>query len=439
MNLKKKHKHINNNYYYIIFLFLIAVKVIFFEKHYITYDELYSVINYTNYYTLFLKDNLNNHIINSFFGIIIGNFTIKIDYLRFISSLFFFSGIFLIILRLQFKITLILIFICFIYGNNLYVYSFLYRGYPYYFFLFSLAFYLLDQEEITKLKIKIILIILAILTSLAPSNILLIFPLIFFYRKKFSKVNILFYYFFLTSLFIFPSIILTGVYSLRDNLNLQNINYLYFLNIENLFNIFFNGLSEYYNLIFNFYEKINLTRKIEIIFRDDKIIFLFYIIFIFCFFLKIIKKYEINSFDKIFIAHIATILIISNVHYARVYYPFYAFYFILLDKNLHSLFNNNFFEKRIVNIILIPLFFISMNVNLDKKLNSNYDIKKHYAGIKKSSIDYENNFKKICLLTDLPFNQLEIDIYYYNYLAFCKKKIDIFEIKKIQKKHRKLN
>jgi len=154
MNLKKKHKHINNNYYYMIFLFLIAVKVIFFEKHYITCDELYSVINYTNYYTLFLKDNLNNHIINSFFGIIIGNFTIKIDYLRFISSLFFFSGIFLIILRLQFKITLILIFICFIYGNNLFVYSFLYRGYPYYFFLFSLAFYLLDQEEITKLKIK---------------------------------------------------------------------------------------------------------------------------------------------------------------------------------------------------------------------------------------------------------------------------------------------
>jgi hypothetical protein len=94
MNLKKKHKHINNNYYYIIFLFLIAVKVIFFEKHYITYDELYSVINYTNYYTLFLKDNLNNHIINSFFGIIIGNFSYKIDYLRFVSFLIFLSGIF---------------------------------------------------------------------------------------------------------------------------------------------------------------------------------------------------------------------------------------------------------------------------------------------------------------------------------------------------------
>ena len=70
-----------------------------------------------------------------------------------------------------------------------------------------------------------------------------------------------------------------------------------------------------------------------------------------------------------------------------------------------------------------------MNVNLDKKLNSNYDIKKHYAEIKKSSIDYENIFKQECLLTTLPFEQPEIDIYYYNYLVFCKKKIDIFEIK----------
>ena len=204
--------------------------------------------------------------------------------------------------------------------------------------------------------------------------------------------------------------------------------------MDNLFNIFFNGLSGYYNLIFNFYDKINLTRKIEIIFRDDKIIFFLYIFFFLCFFFKIIKKYKINSLDKIFIAHIVTILIISNVHYARVYYPFYAFYFILLDKNLHNLLNNNIFKKRIINLILISLFFFSMNVNLDKKLNSNYDIKKHYAGIKKSSIDYEDKFKKDCLLTTLPFNQLEMDIYYYNYLSFCKKKIDIFEIKKIQKK-----
>lgn len=433
MSFKKK-LNINNKYYYAIFLFLIAVKVIFFEKNYITYDELYSVINYTNYYTLFLKDNLNNHIINSFFGIIIANFTLKIDYLRFISSLFFFSGIFLIILRFKFKITLILIFICFIYGNNLFIYSFLYRGYPYYFFLFSLTFYLLEQEKTSHFKIKIILIIYAILTSLAPSNILLIFPLLFYYRKKFNKINILFYYFFLTPILILPNVIITGVYSLRENLNLQNINYLYFINIDNLFNILFSGLSAYYNLIFNFYEKIILTRKIEIIFRDDKIIFSLYVFYILCFLFKIIKKQKINSLDKIFILHFAILLIISNAPFARVYYPFYSFYFILLDKNLHNLLNNNLIEQKIINFILIILFILSMNVNLDKKLNSNYDIKKHYSEIKKSSIDYENIFKKECLLTTLPFKQPEIDIYYYNYLVFCKKNIDIFEIKKIQKK-----
>ena len=91
----------------------------------VTYDELYSLINYTNYYTLLLKDNLNNHIINSFFGIIIGNFSYKIEYLRFTSFLIFLSGIFLINKRFKSKLTIILILLFFIFGNNFFVYSFL--------------------------------------------------------------------------------------------------------------------------------------------------------------------------------------------------------------------------------------------------------------------------------------------------------------------------
>jgi hypothetical protein len=150
----KLRKYFNfdlENYLFVI-LFLIGIKIVFYEKNFITYDELYSLINYTNYYTLLLKDNLNNHIINSFFGIIIGIFSYKIDYLRFASFLFFLFGIFLLNKRFKSRLTLIFILLCFLFGNNFFVYSFLYRGYPYYFFL---VVYLLKYIKNTKSIISI--------------------------------------------------------------------------------------------------------------------------------------------------------------------------------------------------------------------------------------------------------------------------------------------
>jgi len=437
MKLLKYFNFDLKNYFFIILL-LIGIKIVFYEKNFITYDELYSLINYTNYYTLLLKDNLNNHIINSFFGIIIGNFSYKIDYLRFTSFLIFLSGVFLINKRFKSRLTIVLVLLFFILGNNFFVYSFLYRGYPYYFFLFSLVFYFLYQKKLTELKKKIILIISAFLTVLAPSNILLIFPLIFYFREKFNKKNIFIYYVFLTSLLIFPNIFITGIYSLRKNINFENINYLYFYNLDNLINITLNGLRDYYNLIFNFYEKVNFINKIEIFIRDDKIILYSYLFFFCCIFIKIYKKYKIDNFDKIFIAHIVLIIILSNAPVARVYYPFYVFYFIYIDKNLNNYETKIKINKKIINLLLVISLFLCTTLNLDKKLNSNYDISIHYSKVKIKFLKYESILKNNCNMeNNLPNYPLGIDIYYYNYLITCNKKLDIFLIKRIQKNYYK--
>lgn len=425
--------------YLFVILVLIGIKIVFYEKNFVTYDELYSLINYTNYYTLLLKDNLNNHIINSFFGIIIGNFSYKIEYLRFTSFLIFLSGIFLINKRFKSKLTIILILLFFTFGNNFFVYSFLYRGYPYYFFLFALAFYFLDQKILTELKKKIILIILSVLTAFAPSNILLIFPLIFYFKKKFDKKIIFIYYFLLTLVLIFPNIFITGIYSLRKNINLENINYLYFYDLDNLLNIILNGLKNYYNLIFNSYEKVNFSNKIQIFIRDDKIILYSYLFFLCSIFIKIYKKYKIDNFDKIFITHILLIIILSNAYAARIYYPFYVFYFIYIDKILNYYQTKLKLIKKIINILLIILLSFCATLNLDKKLSSNYAIGIHYSKIKVNSLKYESMFKNNCNIeNNLPNNPMGIDIYYYNYLITCKKKIDIFLIKKIQKNYYKI-
>ena len=435
MKLRKYFNFDLKNYLFVI-LFLIGIKIVFYEKNFITYDELYSLINYTNYYTLLLKDNLNNHIINSFFGIIIGIFSHKIDYLRFASFLVFLSGIFLLNKSFKSRLTIIFILLCLIIGNNFFVYSFLYRGYPYYFFLFSLAFYFLDQKILTEFKKKTILIILSILTVLAPSNILLIFPLIFYFREKFNKKIIFIYYVFLTSLLIFPNILITGIYSLRKNINLENINYLYFYNLDNLINIVLNGLKNYHNLIFNFYEKVNFTHKIEIFLRDDKIILYSYLFFISSIFIKIYKNYKIDNLDKIFVVHILLIIILSNAPFARIYYPFYVFYFIYIDKNLNYYQTKIKINKKIINLLLIFSLFFCTTLNLDQKLNSNHDISIHYSKIKINSLKYESILKNNCNIeNDLPNYPLNIDIYYYNYLISCNKKLDIFLIKKIQKNY----
>lgn len=432
MHIFKKHKEKNFDYFIIFIILLFGLKTLFFEENYIAYDELYSLINYTNIYTLFLKDNLNNHVINSLVGIVVGNFTYEINFLRLFSYLSFFIGL-IFLLKNQIsnkKVLIILLFL--LISNNFFVYSFLYRGYPYYFLLFCLAFYLLSKKDNYKAS-NYTLIIFATLTFLAPSNVLLIFPIIFFYRNRFKLKNIILFYIFLTPVLLSSHIILTGIYELREVIEIRNITENIFRNPNLIIKIFFEGSISYYNLIFGFYQDRGIFDHVKIFLRDDKLILILYLIFFINIILKLFKKIKLDNYDKIFISKLMLFLVLSNAPFARIYYPFYAFYILYLDRIISESLVNVYLKKVFLNFIKIILVIILFfNFSLNKKLTENYDISIHYNVIKNKFLNL-NLKKNKCHLDKSIKTPLSKDIYIYKSLIECKKKIDIFEIKNFQK------
>ena len=416
----------------IIVLLCIRIESPFFEENYISYDELYSLINYTNIFTLFLKDNLNNHVVNSLVGIILSNFTYQISLFRLISYIIFlFATLFLIKTRNSNKIIIIILLFLLI-SNNFFVYSFLYRGYPYNLLLFSIAFYLLSLSK-EKVTSNLALAIFSVLTFLAPSNILLIFPVIFFYRENFKIKNILIYYFLLTTVFLTSHIIVTGIYGLRETIEIKQIFYNVYSNPILIYKIFYNGIVSYYDLIFGFYQERNFFDHIKIFLRDDKLLLILFLIFFLNIFIKKLKSKKLNRFDKIFIWKIMLMLFLSNAPVARIYYPFYVFYILYLDEIFSKFYIKLHIKNLHLNLVkLILITFLFFNFSLDFKLKENYDINLHYTRIKTIFIDI-NPKDYGCKLNYKLNDPLTKDIFYYKYLLNCGKKIDIFEIKKFQK------
>lgn len=432
MNFFTKLKEKKFDYSIIFLLLLLGLKTLFLEKNYITYDELYSMINYTNVFTLFLKDNLNNHVINSFIGIILSNFTHEINFFRLFSYLAFMLGLIFISKNQNSSQALLIILVFLLVGNNFFVYSFLYRGYSYNFFLFAITFYLLSKPKNYYLS-NLILILLSFLTFLAPSNVLIIFPIIFFYQKKFKLKNIFLLYFCLTPILLFSHIILNGIYALRQIIEIENLKIIFF-DIKIFFQIILEGLKSYLNLIFGFYEDQNLNDHIKIFLRDDRLILTLYLVFFINIIFKIVKKLKLTLYDKIFVTKIILIIILSNAPVARIYYPFYVFYILYLDQIFKETKINFYikqFNSKFIKIIFIIL--LSYNFSLDEKIKKNFDISLHYDNIKKEFIKFEPIKNKCSLDINLE-KTLSKDIYYYKYLIKCNKKINIFEIKEFQKK-----
>jgi len=414
----------------IAFFIVVTYKIFLLESHNITYDELYSLINYTNYYTLFLKDNLNNHIINSIFGTLIGTFSFEIVNLRFFSFIFFILGLFYLDKTTKSKATLIIFLLLFLIGNNLYVYSFLYRGYPYNFFLFALAFYILFQKN-TK-NDYLVLLIFSTLTFLAPSNILLIWPLLFVYKKQLIIKKIFLYYLIPVGILLMINILVTGIYELRDEVLLETINYHFLFSINNLWLIFINGLSAYVNLIFGFYEKQSLLDHYNTFLRDDKIFLLITFLNLIYLVFKFYKK-KIDKFDKVFFLFLVLFIFLSNAPHSRVYYPFYAFYFLYLDKIINELKIEYLYKSNFKIIILSTIVFLIANINFDTKLLNNIDINIHYSKMKNITAKHNDIISKDCSLDYSITGPLEKDLFYYNRLIMCKKKLNIFEVKEFQK------
>jgi len=414
-------------------LILFGIKTLFYSVNFITYDELYSLVNYTNIYTVFLKDNLNNHIINSIIGTIVGISTYDISVLRLISFLSFILGVYIILQNQKSKYIIFIILICLIFGNNFFVYSFLYRGYSYYFLLFAIAFYFLEHSKNSRSS-EICLIILSLLTFLAPSNILIIFPMIFFFKNKLGIKNILIYYLILTSIFLSINLIVTGLYELRDTINLQEMSLNIFFDLTLIFNIIFKGLTAYYNLIFGFYIERGLFDHLAIFIRDDKIILIFYIFFFLNIIYKILKQIKFDVYDKIFIIQIILLLALSNAPYARIYFPFYCFYILYFDRILSKREINFKFNKNVLLLTKTFLYiFLFLNISLEAKLTENVDINNHYQKIKISYKKFNPKYKNDCNLDYGLEDKLSRDIYYYKWLQDCDKKINLFELKKYQK------
>ena len=208
---------------------------------------------------------------------------------------------------------------------------------------------------------------------------------------------------------------------------------MYFFNLENFKILLFEGLKSYVHTTFQFYDKITIIDLIKIFLRDDKIIIYAFIIFIISTFVNLFTKKN-TRLDNIFLLHFLFIFLISSSYSSRIYYPFYPFYLILIDRILFRYFNNFKIIFIYINTLLTLLFFLCLMINLEKKLLLNYDIKYHYEKLKTYSIKYDSILKIKCSLDQkLTISPLEIDIYYYKYLTICDKKINIFEIKKFQK------
>ena len=431
MNILREFKEKDLDNLIIFLILLLGLRTLFLEENYITYDELYSLINYTNIFTLFLKDNLNNHVINSFIGIIIGKFTYEINFFRLFSYLAFISSL-IFLLKSQKSKNIVFIFLIFLLvGNNFFVYSFLFRGYPYYLLLFAITFYLLTKPNNHKFS-NIVLILLSILTFLAPSNILLIFPLIFFYRDKFNFKNVFFLYFCLTPILLLSHIILNGIYELREIIEINNLNN-FFFDVGIFYRVILEGLNSYYNLIFGFYQERGAFDHIKIFLRDDKLILCLYFIFFINIIIRIIKKLGLTVYDKIFISKLILILILSNAPFARVYYPFYIFYILYLDQIFSKIKINSFIKQPLPKLFkIVILILLCFNFSLENQINKNFDISIHYKNIKTEFINLDPK-KNNCNLDQNLKAPLLKDIYYYKYLIECNKKINIFEIKNFQK------
>ena len=187
---------------YSIFIFYYLIKNIFIDISPISHDEVVNITTYLYKETLFLKNYPNNHVLTSIIGFFLSKiFGIQIIYFRLISFLSFSIIFFLFLKKFNNFFFLVIFLLLFIFSDNLYLYSFLFRGY----YLSSLIFvgiFLLLCSNI-KNKDRIIYIASVILIIHNISTLFLIIPIIIFvFLEKVSNIkfynlkNIILFFFF---------------------------------------------------------------------------------------------------------------------------------------------------------------------------------------------------------------------------------------------------
>ncbi len=440
---------ITDNYKKIILglIFLIITINFFGQSHVPINDEYHSLITYSMLDTLFYRDTTNNHFINNFFAITLNNiYYLDIKILRFFSILLVFTSFIILFKIFKTEEAALLSFVIFLSSSNFFIFSFLFRGWPYFILLFALIFYLInnfeENDKNIKKNFKIIFIICSILTFSAPSNVYLTAPIILhmfvFYFKKFKKIPINFAVFYLALPFLilfFLLMLVNGIYEMRGEFGINYESYetsnkillIFSLITKNIFSILENG----FNVFFSNYNQPSkdASELINDLFIQDKILFTIYFILILNLLFTFLKKKKIGKYESILIIHLLLVFVLSKYNTIRLFIPFYVLYFLALDNifvNLKLKKNKLNFLKFLVLIIFTFLFSFTQQFNLDNRITNNYyysNIKiRDYIDHKKFLSEISNDHLKVCTNQIVTNDSVKKRMIYYYYLSSCKNK-----------------
>ncbi len=443
---------ITDNYKKIILglIFLIITINFFGQSHVPINDEYHSLISYSMLDTLFYRDTTNNHFINNFFAIILNNiYYLDIKILRFFSILLVFASFIILFKIFKTEEAVLLSFVIFLSSSNFFIFSFLFRGWPYFILLFALIFYLINDFEENDKNInknfKIIFIICSILTFSAPSNVYLTAPITLymfvFYFKKFKKIPINFAVFYLALPFLMLFILLmlvNGIYEMRGELGINYESYetsnkillIFSVIAKNIFSILDNG----FNIFFSNYNQPSkeASELINDLFIQDKILFTIYFILILNLLFIFLKKKKIGKYESILIIHLLLVFALSKYNTIRLFVPFYVLYFLTLDNifvNLKLKKSKLDFLKFLVLIIFTFLFSFTQQFNLDKRITNNYYYSntkvRDYIDHKKFLDEISNDHLKVCTNQIVTNDSVKKRMIYYYFLSKCKNRNSI--------------
>jgi hypothetical protein len=427
---------------YSIFIFYYLIKNIFIDISPISHDEVVNITTYLYKETLFLKNYPNNHVLTSIIGFFLSKiFGIQIIYFRLISFLSFSIIFFLFIKKFNNFFFLFTFLLLFIFSDNLYLYSFLFRGY----YLSSLIFvgiFLLLCSNI-KNKDRIIYAASVILIIHNVSTLFLIIPIIIFvFLEKVS--NFKFYNFKSVILYFFLPFLISHIFlGLLNSVYISNF-YLVFsdnnLTIvqktkEFILVVFPNFTSGIKIIFFNQFTNVTLFGNLNNFYNflfEDIVIFLILIFSLLISIYNIFFIKKISLLDKIIIVFFIIFIFLNKLPPIRVFVGFIYFFifyiFFNLEKNIIDFFSS---KKKYCFILFVILLFFSYAKKITYiKQNGNLDFW-HL------NLESKLNSKELkCNLSKEPLSEFDKHYSYYLYLRNCSLLPNLNEFRNFYKSNR---
>jgi hypothetical protein len=435
------------NFYVIFFSLIIFIN--FFSKNifYFNIDEINSINFYSNFYTFLITNEPNNHVITNFIGTLGTTFFgYNIYYFKSI-NFFFCILIFFIFHNFYKNYNFLLIFLLlFFISNNLYTYSYLYRGYYFSSLIFSIIFILIwkNKNFFQKKFFNTIFLLLAFLCIHSVYVFFLTVPILIanFYQaaKKLTNKTIIinFFLFFLIPFITieFSKWIFTGLYLVSKTINSSDYNSLFaylssksqnnnFLLINYFDNKFFNLSVNFFSLIYsgmlqiyfnkytfgNIFQNENFIISFKFFFQDPVTFFIYFSSLLFAI-KNLIKSFNILDFIVLFF--FIFLFVSMKTPPGRVYIGFIGFFIFYFFLNVKILNIINFNGKLFRALLFIFIFYLSFNKNLIFEAyqvwNINYEKNNQFCAI-------DDKFIKSKLRTE--DEALEKNLAVFNYFTKC--------------------